>query len=99
MDHCDPALPAALALGWASAEDARAAGRHLERCAACREEVETLRGLVDTARRTAPADSVSVRPSPRVWDAIAAEVTAEAAAEIAAEPRDGGHSGAEDGPE
>jgi anti-sigma factor RsiW len=91
VDHCDPALPAALALGRASAEDARAAGRHLERCAACREEVETLRGPADTARRTAPADSVSVRPPPRVWDAVAAGA--------AAERRDGGHSGTGDGPE
>ncbi|URN12223.1 hypothetical protein LUW77_12625 [Streptomyces radiopugnans] len=85
MDHCDPVLLAALAFREASEQENRAAERHLEHCAACREELRALRELADTARRAAPADRVPVRPPPRVWEAIAAE--------LAAERRDGGRDG------
>ncbi|MFP8962921.1 hypothetical protein ACLIYP_20540 [Streptomyces nanhaiensis] len=93
VDHCDPTLSAALAFGEASEQETRAAERHLEHCAACREELAALRELADTARRAAPADSVSVRPPPRVWEAIAAGI----AAGIAAERQDGGQGDGRNG--
>ncbi|MBN3928986.1 hypothetical protein IQ279_04915 [Streptomyces verrucosisporus] len=89
MDHCDPTLSAALAFGEATEQETLAAERHLEHCAACREELAALRELADTARRAAPTDGVSVRPSPRVWEAVAAEIAAEAADRAAGGTADG----------
>jgi len=88
VDACDHTLLAALALGDASEEEARAAGRHLRHCAACCEELAALRDLVDTAR-TAPVDGGPVPPPARVWDAIAARIADESADGTAAEQRDG----------
>ncbi|MGY1456640.1 zf-HC2 domain-containing protein [Streptomyces sp. SS8] len=99
MDHCDPTLSAALAFGEASEQETRAAERHLEHCAACREELAALRELADTARRAAPADSVSVRPPPRVWEAIAAGIAAERRGGGQGDGRNGGRNGTGGGPE
>lgn len=99
MDHCDPILSAALAFGEASEQETRAAERHLEHCAACREELAALRELADTARRAAPADSASVRPPPRVWEAVTAEIAAERRGGGQGGGRDGGRDGTGSGPE
>ncbi len=46
---------------------------HLARCAQCQTEVDQLRAVVATARTVTPED-VPQQPSPRVWDAIVAEL-------------------------
>ncbi|MFP8884732.1 zf-HC2 domain-containing protein [Streptomyces mangrovi] len=64
MERCDPTLSAALAFGEASEQETRAAERHLEHCAACREEPAAPRELADTARRAAPADGTGPPRTP-----------------------------------
>ena len=64
---------AAYALGALEPAEAEALARHLEACPSCREELESLRAVVDLLPMTAPAVTASPALRRRVRDAIDAE--------------------------
>lgn len=68
--HTDPELLALLALGEDGGTDDERA--HVETCPVCRAELDELRQVVTLARSA--ADEAMSEPSPRVWDAIRAEI-------------------------
>ena len=68
MPHCDPDVLALVALGELASD---ADHRHLRQCDTCRDEVTSLREVVDAVRVDVPAGP-AVAPPPQVWSAIAA---------------------------
>jgi hypothetical protein len=76
-DHPDDEVLAEIALGTSGTPDdvvGSDALAHAATCARCGAEVEGLRAVADELRAAAP-DPTYETPSPRVWDAIAAETS------------------------
>lgn len=57
---------------------------HVVACQQCRDELDALRGVVSQARTIEPEDT-PVAPPPRVWEAVAAELSIRAGAQPRAE--------------
>jgi len=68
VPHCDPDVLALVALGELASD---ADHDHLMHCDTCRDEVASLREVVDAVRVEVPAGP-AVAPPPQVWGAIAA---------------------------
>jgi hypothetical protein len=77
MQHCEPEDLALVALGETPADIAVAS--HLEQCAQCQAEVESLSGIVAVGR-SIKLDDQPMRPPASVWASIQSELAADAPA-------------------